>query len=122
MTRRKSPKKQGNRNRFLSPTKLYDDEGRLWECVATLLPRAQVEHLVNQAGVRMGIHSGATTVRWVPIDERRSAWLTEIQPNFVEDPDDPSWKPPPGTPGQQPYVGTLWRHGDNQLLLFDDLD
>ena len=59
------------------------------------------------------------TLRWVGSDEKLAVWRADIEPNFHDRSD---YRPPVGAPGQKPFVGTLWRSGDRELLIFDDFD
>jgi hypothetical protein len=111
-------KNSTSRNRILDD-RLWDDTGREWRRVEHDLGRPDVARLLTRPDVRVGIHACRRWLRWVAGGERNAVWVKEIEPNFHDRPD---YRPPPGAPGQLPFHATLWRDGDDELLLFDDFD
>src|ERR1700738_5703908 len=107
-------KKSGNRNRILDD-RLWDHAGTEWRHKATGRDASEVLELLNERGVRAGVHQGwQTPVRWIAEREKMAVWRTEIQPTFTDilkQFDNPL-----------PFRAQLWRSGEKKLLLFDDLD
>jgi hypothetical protein len=110
-------KRRASRNRVLEE-RLWDDVGREWSRVDNDLSRGQIAELLRRADVRVAVHR-SMKLRWVDSDEKLRVWRSEVEPKFHDRPD---YRPPRGAPGQKPLVGTLWRSGDRELLVFDDFD
>jgi len=110
-------KRRGSRNRVLED-RLWDDEGVEWSRVEVNLSRDRIGALLKRQDVGVGVHQ-SMRLRWVGNEEKLGVWNSEIDPNFHDRPD---YRPPIGASGQKPFVGTLWRSGDRELLIFDDFD
>ena len=115
------PKKRPNRNRMMieprGTRRLWDEAGREWQPQYVDIPKDQVLEMVRDPSVKMGIYRFASELVWVPAVQKERVWREEIQPNFDVEAK-VAWK----ARGQLPYVATLWRSGDDALLMFDDFD
>ena len=110
-------KGRGSRTRVLED-RLWDDVGVEWSRVEKEVSRDRIAALLHRSDVRVGVHR-SMKLRWVGEAEKLQVWRLEINPRLQDRPD---YRPPVGAPGQKPFVGTLWRSGDRELLLFDDFD
>lgn len=118
-------KKQGaNRSRMLEDRywekrRLWDEKGREWLPFRDEVHRAEILQVLARDDVKVGIYTSRGVLRWVRPEDKWRVWREEIDRNFHDRPD---YMPPRGAPGQLPYHGTLYRSGDDLLLVFDDFD
>ena len=80
------------------------------------LVRVEVERLLTlQELDAVRVECGAGVESWVGPADARRLWL-EVEPDLE---DVEGWRPPPETPGAQPYRAELWRaEGGRRAFVF----
>jgi hypothetical protein len=98
---------------------LIDDSENPWVQLRHDLSRQEVIVLLGKPIAVTLVHCGyGTPLRVVDAEDRWVVWRNEIEPNFVDRPDEQ----PARAPGQLPYNALLYQRAGQQLLLFDCLD
>ena len=104
-----------NRNRF-TDARLWDDTGREWSRSSSGLSKADVEAVLGNPAIRVGVHEDfGQPLWWVEADRRRSVWIDQIAPRFADD-----TRPLARLPrGRRPYSASRWTSNGDQLLVFE---
>lgn len=100
-------------------SRLWDRDGLEWTDSGAEVDRGEAERLLADPDVPAVLSMCTGPLRWLDGRDRLQVWRTEIAPNFH---DVPGWKPPAGAPGQLPFHATVWKRGDELLLLITDFD
>jgi hypothetical protein len=109
--------KRAQRRNCFGDGRLWDDGGREWTRERTNLSRQDVELLLGDAGVRVGIHADfGLPIRWVEPGERASVWEREIAVDFA---DGGAMTKQERRRGRLPFVGSCWVSGSDRVLIFE---
>ncbi len=93
----------------------WDEDGVYWPATHAYLSCDDVEALLDDPGLRVGVHGGyGQPPRFFPAGKARRVWIEEVRAHFADEGDLGAG----GWPGHVAYVAELRERADGSRLLW----